>query len=149
VLIGGSDFRLYEVPADPELHELMIEKEAAFWEQVQKGIEPDPVNAADIKAKFGRKSISEAVQASAEVAEAIDRLRQIKSLKKEEDELKAIIQGHMGFADTLVDNGKVLATWKAGKPPIRFDAAGFKAEYPDLYTQFAKPGEAARRFLIK
>jgi putative phage-type endonuclease len=149
VLIGGSDFRLYEVPADPELHAIMVEKEAAFWERVQKGVEPEPVNAADIKLKFGRKSISEAVQTSVKVVEALDRLQQIKALQKEEDELKAIIQRHMGFADTLIDGSKVLATWKEGKPPVRFDAKAFKAAYPELYEKYAKEGEAARRFSIK
>lgn len=42
VLIGGSDFRLYEVPADRELQDMIVEGEAAFWQRVQKGHAPDP-----------------------------------------------------------------------------------------------------------
>ena len=31
VLIGGSDFRLYEVPADAELQQMLVDAEAEFW----------------------------------------------------------------------------------------------------------------------
>ena len=42
VLIGGSDFRLYEIPADREFHDLLIQGEHDFWQQVQKGEPPRP-----------------------------------------------------------------------------------------------------------
>lgn len=42
VLIGGSDFRTYEIPADRELQELILEREAKFWQRVQDGRAPDP-----------------------------------------------------------------------------------------------------------
>jgi len=32
VLIGGSDFRIYEVPADSELQEILMEREAEIWD---------------------------------------------------------------------------------------------------------------------
>lgn len=48
VLIAGNEFRLYEVPADPEFHELLIDGEHDFWQQVQKGEPPAP--------NFGRES---------------------------------------------------------------------------------------------
>jgi len=149
VLIGGSDFRIYEVPADPELQELIIDQEAAFWDRVQHGVEPDPVSAADIKIKFGRHSVARQVQASPEVLAALRQLEDIKALKAEEEGARAVIQAHMGEADTLVDGEKVLATWKAGKPSKRFDATAFKAAHPELHTQFIKEGEPSRRFLIK
>lgn len=42
VLIGGNDFRLYEIPADRELQEMMVEGEAVFWNHVQQGKPPEP-----------------------------------------------------------------------------------------------------------
>lgn len=42
VLIGGSDFRIYEIPADRELQGMMIEGEHAFWQRVEKEIPPEP-----------------------------------------------------------------------------------------------------------
>src|SRR5580765_6718408 len=42
VLIGGNDFRMYEVPADAELQQMIIDGEAEFWSQVQRGEPPEP-----------------------------------------------------------------------------------------------------------
>lgn len=41
VLIAGSDFRIYTVPADRELQELLLDGEADFWSRVEKGAAPD------------------------------------------------------------------------------------------------------------
>lgn len=40
VLIGGQDFRLYEIPADAELQESIREAECEFWSHVTSGIRP-------------------------------------------------------------------------------------------------------------
>lgn len=40
VLVGGSDFRLYEVPADRELQGDILEAEVEFWRFVEQGIQP-------------------------------------------------------------------------------------------------------------
>lgn len=42
VLIGGNDFRIYEVPADAELQEMIIDGEAEFWAMIQQGTPPPP-----------------------------------------------------------------------------------------------------------
>lgn len=42
VLIGGNDWRLYEVPADRELQQMIIDAEADFWDRLQRGIPPEP-----------------------------------------------------------------------------------------------------------
>lgn len=43
VLIGGQDFRIYEIPADRELQEAILDGEADFWRHVERG-EPPPVD---------------------------------------------------------------------------------------------------------
>lgn len=40
VLIGGSDFRIYELRRDDELIDLLISKETEFWQMVQDGTPP-------------------------------------------------------------------------------------------------------------
>lgn len=153
VLIGGSDFRIYEVPADNDLHEMLIDAEAEFWQRVVEGNPPDPVNHADMVAKFGRSSIEQAIEASHEELEALAQLKairaQIKEAEKIEESAKAILMKAMGEADTLSTNGKVVVTWKMAKPSNRFDAAGFKAAHPELYAQFCRAGEPSRRFMLK
>jgi putative phage-type endonuclease len=45
VLIGGQDFRLYEVPADRAFQQDILDAEAEFWDYVVRG-EPPPVDCA-------------------------------------------------------------------------------------------------------
>lgn len=47
VLIGGQDFRTYEVPADADLQQLVIEGEADFWSAVEKNEAPEPIFNAE------------------------------------------------------------------------------------------------------
>jgi putative phage-type endonuclease len=42
VLIGGNDFRLYEVPADLDLQEMIIDGEQEFWKLVEANTPPPP-----------------------------------------------------------------------------------------------------------
>jgi len=148
-LIGGNDFRIYEVPADTELQDLIIEKETAFWKMVQDGTPPDPVSFADLKQRFGSMSKAIRVQADQDVLAAIHRLKQIKELIKEEELMKAIIMAALKEADTLIDGESVLATWKAGKGATRFDQKEFQNSNPKLYAQFLKESDPVRRLLIK
>jgi predicted phage-related endonuclease len=43
VLIGGSEFRLYHVPADPDLQDMILHGEREFWRCVEAGT-PPPVD---------------------------------------------------------------------------------------------------------
>lgn len=42
VLIGGSDYREYEIPADRELQQMIIEGESRFWSRVERRDPPPP-----------------------------------------------------------------------------------------------------------
>jgi putative phage-type endonuclease len=42
VLIGGNDFRIFEVPADKELQNMILEGEVEFWSMVERGEPPSP-----------------------------------------------------------------------------------------------------------
>ena len=149
VLIGGNDFRIYEVPLDPELQQLIIEREVAFWEMVKAGTPPEPTTFSDIKQRYGRMSTPKTVQANLEVLNAIGRLKQIKELTAEEENLKAIIMGHLKDAEILVDGERTLATWRMAKAIKRLDAKGLQEARPEIYKEFLREGEASRRLLIK
>ena len=148
-LIGGNDFRIYTVPADAELQDLIIHREAAFWDMVKAGTPPDPTTFADLKQRFGAVSKAQTVQASPEVIAAVGWLKEIKKITSQEEEYKAMIMAHLKEADTLIDGNKVLCTWKAQKGAKRFDAKAFQDIEPELYKQFLKEGDPVRRLLIK
>jgi len=154
VLIGGQDFRLYHVEEDPELHGILIEREGEFWNHhVIAGVPPEPVTYTDMIASYGRKSVAEEVEADTNTFQAVLGLKSIKQeiarLEQEEENLKAIIFRALGSRDTLVSNGKTLATWKESKPRQTIDSKTLQAAYPEIYRQFLKTGEPSRRFLLK
>jgi putative phage-type endonuclease len=138
VLIGGRDFRIYEVPDDKELQEMLIQKEAEFWQMVVNGTPPDPVNFDDVMRLYHRSEAKE-ITASAEVEVWVEGLRKIrkdlKVLEVNEEEIKFRIMETMKESDTLINlKGDILATWKTGKPTKE-------------YTVKAK--DAQRKFLLK
>jgi len=150
VLIGGNDFRIYEVPEDRELQELIMEKEAGFWQMVKDGIPPDVVSYADVRQRWGKTSKGVDVVAELNIIAAINRLKEIKELSKEEEQLKAVIMAYMKEGDRLVNGeNKVIATWQLDKPSKRLDTKALKAAEPEIYKQFLKESEPSRRFLIK
>lgn len=153
VLIGGSDFRLYEVEADRELQQMLVEAESEFWDRVQRADPPNPTTYAEAATRWAR-SVAQTAVAGGAAEDACNRLRRIKAQREEldaqEDAARLVLTQHMQDCDTLVDaRGNVLATWKTTAAPQRFDATAFKAAHPVLYAQFAKTGEPTRRFLVK
>jgi putative phage-type endonuclease len=153
VLIGGRDFRIYEVPADNELQEMLVEKEAAFWKMVQEATPPEPVNYEDVLRRF-RQSKAETITATGGIVDSVNQLRhvreELKKIEADEEALKTYILGQMKEADTLIDvDGSVLATWKSNKPVNRVDLKALQKDLPDIYSKYLKPGEASRRFLLK
>lgn len=154
VLIGGSDFRLYEVGVDPELCRMIVEAEAEFWSRVQRREPPEPVTMADAIARWGRSSLTETLEADETVLGAIELLRNARVKKAEveaiEENAKAVIMCALGERDTLVGpDGKTLATWKAQAGAKRLDTKALKELRPTVYAEFEKQGEPVRRFLLK
>lgn len=153
VLVAGSDFRIYEVPADRELQDMLIERESDLWMRIEKGMPPRPVNAADVHALYARATNGLQVQADDEM---LDRCRDLIALRREREENETRIEAHevaikafMKDADTLVHGRDVLATWRESKPAARLDTAAIRSAHPDICEQFTKYGEPVRRFLLK
>lgn len=155
VLIGGSDFRLYAVDADPDLQQYIIEAESAFWQRVVDGDPPPPVTYAETVRTFGHVAAEGAVTADAEAeanwSELVKVRAEIKKLTELEEQYKTeIMQTLADKGEALVTpEGKTLVTWKLAKAPARFDATAFKNTHPDLYAEYTVAGTPSRRMLIK
>lgn len=153
VLVGGSDFRIYEIPADAELQAMLIEQEAAFWVMVQAENPPDPMSREDIKRRW-QVSSGAKFTAGAELIDACENLSQAKAVaafvEQTIDNWQAVIQSQMaGAAELVSDDGDVLATWKNIKASPRFDLDRFKEEQPELWKQYLRNPTPQRRFLLK
>lgn len=154
VSIMGKMPVMYEVEADKELHDMMIQVESDFWHNnVLAGVLPDYTTVKDIALRF-RKSTAGEIKAAQETLMALSELKKlretIKAMESKEEQLKAAIMATMGEFDTLVGiDGKPIATWKSSKATSRFDTDSFKKTHADLYKQFTKTGEPSRRFCLK
>lgn len=103
VLIGGNDFRVYNIKRDHELSQMLIEREGQFWEMVQKGIIPDIVTTTDWKIQYLNKLTENSIVASDEDLQLVKELyrtnKEIKALELKKDEI----------------NGKILCKLKNNK----------------------------------
>jgi putative phage-type endonuclease len=140
VLIGGQDFRLYEVRRDDAIARELVEREHTFWWHVEHREPPPPVNTRDAVRRWGRLTSAGKVTASQTEEAAIVRLRHIQKTRAELDAdedhyRRTILAALADRGDTLVDlAGNIMATWRLDK--------GRKA-----YTVEAR--EPSRRFLLK
>lgn len=141
VLIGGQDFRLYQVSRDIEIEQQLIEDETRFWESVTSGVPPAPATVADAVKRWGHISVTGTVVAGEQEQRAIAILRRAHALHKqieveEEGAKKALMEVMGDNGLNLIDpvTSELLATWKLDN--------GRKA-----YSVEAR--EPARRFLVK
>lgn len=154
-LTMGREFGYLDVDFDPDFYGWMKGELIKFWELYIEGNEiPQSVTADDVLIKFSKHTAGKEVVATEEILEELDRLNDLKSdIKDNEEEAKEIENDLKLFfedAESIVDsNGKVLATWKSPKPSMTFDKKAFQAENPDLYASYCKETQGARRLLIK
>jgi len=155
VLIGGSDFRVYHVEADPDLQADMIMEESEFWQHVIEQRPPEPVSFAEVVQRWGKSGRTGNVMATPDAEAAWKKLVKLRADNKInaefEDELKAVICKALGDqGDTLITStGTVLATWKQSKPAMRLNVARLTEDHPDLVAQYREASEPTRRLLIK
>ena len=153
LLIGGSDFRIYEVPRDEELQGLIIEREAEFWRMVESKTPPEPITYADAIRRFAT-SQEESVTATPPALDAVKQYRISKEQEAQAKELQETAKFNiltvLREADTLVDaDGNVLLTYKQSKGSETFARKAFAGAHPDLYAEFCIPKPGSRRLLLK
>jgi putative phage-type endonuclease len=140
VLIGGQDFRLYQIARDIEIEQHLIEGEAAFWEQVTSGVPPGPQTLEDAVKRWGHFNATGWIVAGEAELQAVEILRRGKQLQRdlevEVEAAKLTIMSALGDngLNLVAPSGELLATWKLDN-----GRKGYSVE----------PKEPSRRLLIK
>lgn len=141
VLIGASDFRIYQVDRDESFIADLIDAERSFWhEHVIARVPPEPVNAADARRLWDRDnglSIDVDADTAGKVAELKRLKAEIKALEERAGALDDAVRIAFGEAATLIHSGTVLATYKA-QTAKRLDIKAIEAAHPALVAQFKK-----------
>jgi len=152
VLLGGQTFHSLRVFADGELIGWLIDREAAFWELVDRRT-PPPVDGhemttAALKALYGTAvdiEIGLPATAGAVLAERAHVAGEIKTLTGRKNALDNQLREWLGEATVGVIDGRVAVTWK----PVagRVDTKALREAHPDIAAQFT--GSSTRRLDVK
>ena len=152
VLIAGRDFRIYTVPADKELQQMLIDEEAKFWALVKTDTPPEVTCSQDAARRWKTATAKKTIDATAELVTTWQDLcsvrSQIDNLRSREDELKAAIMAGMKDATSLKAFGQTLASWSLPSARKTVDSKLLKANFPEVYEQVVKQGEPQRTFRI-
>lgn len=117
VLIGGNDYRIFNVPFNETDAKYIYAGCSEFWcHNVLDGIPPEPTSADYVKTFFQNdEKTAVADSETLEIVRAYNDINaQISALDKQKDELKSKLITAIGSAASLVlPNGQKLATLKA------------------------------------
>jgi len=150
---GPEKFEIQEYDYDESFINLVVPKLVDFWtNHVQKKVAPELTTDSDIK-KVYPEANNHSIEATSEIIDAMDRIKDIKAKKKVLDqELKSLeldIKKEMKDAHSIIDGDQTLATWKNGKPRKTFDKTLFKKDHSELYEKYIKTGDPYRTLRIK
>jgi predicted phage-related endonuclease len=156
VLIGGRDFRTFEVARDDELIDMLIGVEREFWQRVEHREPPAP-DASESASEALRHLYAE-MQRDVEVelpAEARPLIEAYRTTKRQLDELdedkrrqanaiKALIgEAHVGLLD-----GEKAVTWSRWVQQ-RLDRDRLEADHPHLVAEYLVDEQRDRLTLAK
>jgi putative phage-type endonuclease len=150
-LIGGNDFRQYEILPNERLMDSLLGQVNTFWDNLKIGVAPPPTTLDDLMALYPEDN-GGAVDASLEVVQACMDLQSIKQGLKDMNEqkknLETLVKKHMGVNALLIDHGGLpAATWKTNNV-ARIDTKALKAEMPEIADKYTI-NSTQRRFLVK
>lgn len=150
VLIGGRDYRTFEIKRDPEAIAAIVDIEAEFWDRYVLAGSPPPVDGHEsttdaLKRLYADAQTDLEVELPGEARALLDRLRDAKAEAKavtaEVGELENQLRAWLGQATAGVLDGATVVTWKpAGKGRIDEDRLGAAlAEQPALGLPYLRP----------
>lgn len=151
VLLGGQEFRHYQIGFDKDLAQIIIEKEAEFWQHVTTRTPPTATTLGDIASLYPVDSGS-SIEATADILEIVEQLKAAKSEsaahKGKADALELALKSFIADNSTLIGaDGKSLATWKT-QTTNRIDTASLKTDAPEIAAKFTK-ASASRVLRVK
>jgi len=141
VLIGGQQYKQFEIERDEKKIAELIEIERAFWEKVEKEEPPAVDRATNIFDLQYPESNGETVMI--EDVDTVERYielgEQIKELEKERDFMQTLIKAELKDNETGIA-GNYIVNWKSSSRKS-FDTTRFKKEQKELYEEYTKESQ--------
>lgn len=163
-------FGYKDIEYDEAMCEWMADEAQHFWTvNIGQGIEPELRTPADVIAKYPRHTEGKTIDGWTSITigsgennqmSIVDAVGEIKRLKDEETELareramyEDAVKAAMGDAEAVTAQQGTqiinIATWKAAKDSVKFDAKAFRKDHPEEAEKYMKATAGSRRFLIK
>lgn len=157
VLIGGNEYRQYEIPYNAELAEFCARKCCEWWETYINGNTPPPATVRDDLAKYFRAEAGKSVTATPDALDKIAAARTLKAeIKQREtdlDNLLAEIKLFAGDAEIILGtDGKPAATWKQQKDRQTTDWKALAESFtptPDRIGEYTTTKAGNRPLILK
>ncbi len=112
-----------------------------FWDCVQTGTPPEPVNLSDVDARWKTHSPGRIVEADEDLVALVEKRAALKAQKKDlETDLDFTnfqLKRAMEDAEELRRKGKKLLTWKSHTREF-LDTTRLKESYPDIVAPFTE-----------
>lgn len=153
VLIGGREFKWFEVEFDADESRTLMELESAFWKHLEDNT-PPPVSGMDCDTDTLNTVYAESTAGSVELFgrdslldEYFELGEKIAALKQQQEAIKQLVCADMGEYDTgLGSRWKV--SWKTQQRQT-FDHKRFAADHPDVDLSRYYKASTSRPFKIK
>jgi putative phage-type endonuclease len=158
VLIGGQNFRYYDVERDNDfIDNTLIPAEADFWRRLQEQ-DPPPVDdlastnqIIDARFPVGIAEQSVALDEYDDATSVIDTMLRAKWQSKEVSKVitqcESYLKEKMGTAEYATLQDEIVATWKT-HTTSRVDLKMLRASYPDMVDDLTRESQV-RRFVVR
>lgn len=153
-LCSGREFGYKDLAFVPDFYQWLVEEAEKFWkDNIEGKQEPSAVSVQDVLLKYNKHTDGKVLEVGDDIfrdyQELKDVRKQIDALEERKERLEGNIKLAFGDAEAISYGGDTLATWKAPKASMKFDAKAFQAEHKDLCAPFMRESQGARRFLLK
>lgn len=157
VLICGQDLQIFRIQRDEEQIQQLIRLEQAFWEYVEKDVQPpaDGSDSADLALRclYPRDTgevldLSQETELAGAFSDLLAVRQKLADVTELESQLKQRIQQRMGDASRAVfECGEV--SWKRSKDSVTLDTARLLKDQPELLAAYTQTKPGSRRFLVQ
>ena len=157
VLICGQDLQIFRIQRDEEQIQQLIRLEQAFWEYVEKDLQPpaDGSDSADLALRclYPRDTgevldLSQETELAAAFSDLLAVRQKLADVTELESQLKQRIQQRIGDASrAMFECGEV--SWKRSKDSVSLDTARLLKDQPELLTAYGQTKPGSRRFLVQ
>ena len=148
VLIGGRDFRTFEVPRDEATIDALVAREAEWWRSHVEALVPPPVDGDESTVEALKRLYADVVEESEvdlpdDAETLLLELQASKGRAANEERLQAQIQNELraalGNAEVGLIDGVPAVTWKAqGWSRVELDE--LRAAHPAIVQEFTRTG---------